>query len=321
MAHPRSSVALSMLLFFCYLLHCCTLAWAQTLPCTPAANGAFSLQSSALLASSNETLTFFLEFAPTAKQGSYVTQVQVTLGTQQVFAYNVTSQLNESTIALNWGSSTNSTGQATLSIESNTITGTSAGRPLKPLADTTAAGPHIVFADDTPLPTAQLLLAEINAQDFNTTINQLAAIVSSSAQNCNPNPDSTLPSNVTTRGMPLDGSDVLFRREVNAHNSNPSTLASCIACNLWVATTASAAWGACTGACAGTLGLFCQQCYNDVNNYYNQGLFNCATGGDCCPLNCGTGAGGYFDCCYSNESCAGNRSGKCCAGNVITNPL
>lgn len=308
-----------MLLLFCYLLlYCCTMAWAQTVPCTPGANGGFSLQSSAPLASSLETLTLFLQFTPAAKQGRYITQVQVTLGTQQVFAYNVTSQLNLSTVALTWGSPTNSTGQATLSIQNRTISGTFNGRPLKPLADTTAAVPEIAFADGTPLPTAQLLPADIDAQDFNATIQQLAALVSSAAKNCNLDPTSGPPRNVTVRGMPLDGSDVLFRRQLNAHNSNPSTLASCIACNVWVATQTSALDAGCVAVCSATLGLYCQQCYNDAASYYNQGLFNCATGGSCCPVNCGDAADGYFDCCFSNESCAGNRSGKCCPGNYMS---
>jgi hypothetical protein len=305
-----------MLLFFCCLmLHCYNPAWAQTVPsCTPAADGGYSLQSSATLASSNETLTLFLEFAPSIEQGSYVTQIQVTLGTQQVFAYNVTSQLNESTIALNWGLPTNSTGQAALSIENNTITGTFAGRPLKPLADNTAAGTEILFADGTPLPTSQLLPAAIDAQDFNTTIQQLAAIVSSAAQNCNPNPNSAPPSNATMRGMSLDGSDALFRRQVSAHFSNPSTLASCIACNFLVGTLESAALGGCAAVCGATLGLGCKACINAAVNAYNKGLLGCAQGGSCCPFNCGAGAGGYPDCCYSSEVCAGSYSGKCCTG-------
>jgi hypothetical protein len=322
MALLRSPTALSMFLFFCYLLlYCCTPAWAQTVPCTPGANGGFSLQSSAPLASSSETLTLFLQFAPAAKQGSYITQVQATLGTQQVFAYNVTSQLNLSTVALNWGSPANSTGQATLSIENSTITGTFNGRPLKPLAGTTAAVPEIAFAVGMPLPTAQLLPAEIDAQDFNATIQQLAAIVSSAAKNCNPKPNPAPPSNVTMRGMPLDGSDVLFPLQLNAHNSNPSTLPSCIACNLWVATQKSAMDTSCAAVCGATLFFYCQQCYDAANNYYNQGLFNCATGGSCCPVNCGDAADGYFDCCFSNESCAGNRSGKCCPGSHLNTPL
>jgi hypothetical protein len=317
MAHPKIPVALSMFLFFyCLLLY--TPASAQILPCTPTANGSFSLQSSALLASSNETLTLFLEFAPTAKLGSYVTQVQVTLGTQQVFAYNATSQLNESTIALNWGSPTDPTAQATFNIENNTITGTFDNRPLKPLVDITAASPEVAFADGAPLPTAQLLPADIDAQDFNTTIQQLATIVSNAAKNC-ANP--TLPSNVTTRGMPLDGSNLLFRREVDAHYSNPSTLFSCIACNQGVMIQWSAFETGCVALCGATAGFYCQKCFSDATNWKNQELFNCATGGSCCPINCGDAAGGYFDCCFSTESCAGNRSGKCCAGNSLTNPF
>jgi hypothetical protein len=284
--------------------------------CAKTADGGFSLQSSTTLASSNETVTLFLELAPSIAQGSYVTQVQVTLGTQQVFAYNVTSQLNLSTVALNWGSPTNSTGNATLTFENNTITGTFGGRPLKPLADTSAAGPEIVFADGTPLPT-ELLPAGIDVQDFNITIQQLAAVVSSAAQNCNPNPNTVPPSNVTMRGMPLDDSGALFRRQVNAHYSNPSTLASCITCNLGVATLESAAWTGCAALCVATVGQYCKKCYSDATNAYNQGMFGCATSGACCPIDCGTGAGGYPDCCFSNEMCAGSYSGKCCAGNYL----
>ncbi len=52
MAHPRSPVALYLLLFCCcLLLHCCTQALAQTVPCTPVTDGGYSLQSSAKLAS------------------------------------------------------------------------------------------------------------------------------------------------------------------------------------------------------------------------------------------------------------------------------
>jgi hypothetical protein len=266
---------------------------------------------------SNETLTPFLEFAPSAsaaEQGSDVTQIQVTPGTQQIFAYNVTSQLNVSTIALNWGSLTNSALQAALSIGNNLITGTLAGRPLKPL-DTTKAVPEIVFADGTPLP-AQLLPGAIDAQDFNTTIQQLAAIVSRSAKNCNPNA-SPSPSNITMRGLPLDGSVVLFRREVSPQYSDTSTAAGCLACNLWQGTPEGGALGACVAFCSATFGIGCQACINGAVNASNNGILACASGGSCCPINCGPGTGGYPDCCYSSEVCAGSNSGTCCAGDLL----